>query len=129
MPGTYDDEDANKLFGVSFTLNPHKESARVGWYYNSEINKFILVAYCYVNSRRIVEFLGEFNMFDMPNVRIDFKKGGYVFTVKELLKDDTVRGLVRISKWHRKTIGYKLGVYFGGNNPAPHDITLKLHKK
>lgn len=128
MPGTYDDEDVNKLFGVSFTVDDHIDSARVGWYYNSELMKFILVAYCYVNKRRIVEFLGEFNLFDMPNVQIDFERSYYRFTVKEVLKSNDAISTIRVSKWHRKTVGYKLGVYFGGNNVAPHDMKIKLHK-
>jgi hypothetical protein len=124
LPGDYDDEDVNKLFGFSFTIDHHKESARVGWYYNSELNKFILVAYCYVEGKRRIEFLGEFNLFEFVSVRITPNDSHYLFSVRD--NNGILRASVKVSKWKRHEIGYTLGAYFGGNKPAPHDMKITL---
>src|SRR5687767_3142409 len=70
---SFDQQDINKVFGIAFTdfwrliwigiswpvfilLNykrQHVDSARFGWRYDIEANKFIISSYCYVDGQRI----------------------------------------------------------------------------
>lgn len=122
-----DQEDHNKLFGISYTLNDHKESVRIGWRYSIENNSIILSAYAYVNGERI--------MTDVCNAVANRKYLGRIY-----ISDDYYRVLIyqkedmrhlgsaTIHKKYNKSFGYKLGLYFGGNQTAPHDITIEISK-
>lgn len=119
-----DDWDINKLVGVSTSYHHHVQSARIGW--RCIDNKTIeLLAYCYNKRERIGGFddyiLGvvkpgeefycsitvEANKFVLIfNKGIEYKK-------IELNKDD--------NSWKFK---YFLFPFFGGNNPAPHDMDI-----
>jgi len=50
-----DQYDINKIFGLSFGLH-HKNSARFGWRWNTEKKKIEILAYVYVNGKRVNEW-------------------------------------------------------------------------
>lgn len=122
-----DMSDVNKLFGVAFG-HLHKDSARFGWNYDTESGKFILYAYCYVNGQRQFDYIGEVGLMEQSPLicSISIEKDAYYFNVwsggKWITKDFMVR------KMHDKTISFGLGCWFGGNNPAPKDMTIKIEK-
>lgn len=126
-----DTNDVNKLFGFGY-LNGghHKDSARFGWNYNNKTGRIRLFAYCYVNEKRIIEELCE--VLPHKKVRLIIsvtQDGNYYFSVHDGYNDWVVKGVANISFTHEKKLRYRLGCYFGGNNPAPHDIIIKISKK
>jgi hypothetical protein len=125
-----DQADHNKLFGVAFG-NVHYNSARFGWRYDIDKNVFILSAYCYLNGTLIMSDLcevfaskrydcqiflhGEKYLFRV--VKLDYINGG-----REVLAEET------ISKGHKREWCLFLGLYFGGNKTAPHNMTVNISK-
>lgn len=123
-PGIYDDEDVNKLFGISF-LRPHRNSARYGWRYDPMLEKVILSAYCYINGERHIIDLCRAYFNKNYECEIIITDSHYLFRVTY---DYEIVAEQMISKGHNKKLGWLLGPYFGGNNPAPHTFTFQLSK-
>lgn len=129
-PGTYDDEDVNKLFGFGYMKGGHHEdSARVGWLWDVRTGKPNFMAYCYVNKERIIQPICEVftNFKFLPCIEIINKR--YQFSVYDAKNDYKNYGRVEIPFTHDKTWSYQLGAFFGGQPPAPHDITIKISRK
>jgi len=124
-PGTYDDEDVNKLFGVSF-LRPHRNSARFGWRYDAAAKKIILYAYSYVNGKRHIVDLCTVVANHFYDCSILIGKDIYVFKVHN--ESGELIAYEHLKKPHRKKLALLLGPYFGGNIPAPHDVIIKIRK-
>lgn len=130
LPRTEDDGDVNKLFGWGYINGGHhKDSARFGWNYNNTTSRIALYAYCYVNSERIMKWICEVAMNWDWLLMIDKIGNVYSFTVVDAHNEYKVSGGIDIAFEHNKIVSYRLGCYFGGNNPAPHDITIKISKK
>lgn len=129
LPGTEDDEDVNKLFGFGFFPSHHKESARFGWTWDNSTGKIVLWAYCYRDGERSITRICEIATYQRVKLSIDIIGNVYSFTVTDALNQYYVYGGIDILIEHKKIIGYKLGCFFGGNKPAPHDITIKISKK
>lgn len=129
LPGTEDDEDVNKLFGFGFFPSHHLESARFGWTYNNQENKVELHAYCYVNGVRVMKWLCTIPTYKKVKCSIDIIGDVYSFTVSDARTQSLVYGGRDIAFDHDKKIGYRLGCFFGGNNPAPHTIKIKITKR
>jgi hypothetical protein len=122
-----DQEDRNKLFGISYYPDPHKESARIGWRYDPAKRMFIISVYCHVNGQTIIDDFCQVPANRKYIGRIEIKKDYYRFEIFQ--KDDAKKiGASSVPKWHDRTFGYKLGLYFGGNQVAPHDIKIEIKK-
>lgn len=135
LPGTEDDEDVNKLFGIGYFPNHHKESARVGWRYCSKNDKIEILSYCYISGQRMFKNIGyaEIDTFYTISIRIDENDKVYrfkleknekpvVYNYSSYIVDDTVPFT------HKKKINYRLGLFFGGNQPSPHNISIIISK-
>lgn len=122
-----DQEDRNKLFGISYSLSPHKESARVAFRYSPEKRLFIMSGYCYVQGQRIMIDLCDVMVNRKYLGRIVVKKGYYQFLIFQK-EDMAPMGIDSVPKWHNRKFGFKLGLFFGGNQTAPHDITIQIKK-
>lgn len=126
-----DNYDINKLFGFSTTWFHHKQSARVGWRcLNGE--KIQLVTYSYNKSQRSItesDILGEISpnewfeceIIDIEHsyvfkLKIGFGDGKRIITAKDIKEKD----------WF--LFHYLLFPYFGGNQPAPHDMKIFIEK-
>ncbi len=115
-----DQEDINKLFGFSCGWH-HKNSARFGW---SFVNRKIqLWAYYYNNSRRSYTHITSLDFNKPYQLRLTALESCYEFIVDS---DYVAVALLKVPRRGRKTIGYNLWPFFGGNNPAPHDIKINL---
>lgn len=111
--------DVNKLFGFNACNSLHHEnSARFGWVYLDGIIE--IYAYVYENGVRDMEQIatvniGEWNSFELINTG-----ASYAFKVNNILyiwdKENTC-----VTKYN-----YMLYPYFGGDEVAPHDITIQL---
>lgn len=116
-----DQWDTNKLFGFSDCNSHHHEhSARFGWRWLD--GKIDILAYCYVSGERVIEKIGE----TLPNARnyyqIRLTDTEYQFTF-----DDTVLSIPRNKPCNRGAY-YLLFPYFGGNDPAPHDVNVYIER-
>lgn len=111
--------DINKLYGFADSLTFHQvNSARFGW--NWMNGKMHIHAYCYVSTVRIYKELGTVNLNEEVDCALDVLPGQYIFTLNG--KKDTMQRACP------DTIaqGYLLYPYFGGDEPAPHDIRIKI---
>lgn len=116
-----DQSDINKLTGISFSLSPHKNSVRIGWRYSKAFNMIELLYYIYDNGVRKWEAIGA----------VPLNKTVYVSAEK---RDDIIYfnvscGDISHNQYYESTkpwkwLGYRLGLYFGGNRTAPHKITV-----
>jgi len=116
-----DQEDINKLFGFSIGFNHHKDSARFGWFYKE--GEIHLYSYTYIEGKRSYEFISKLEIGKEYLLSIFYIGDQWEFWAcsnKNLLGVKTVKSKRSFST------GYKLWPYFGGNNPATHDITISM---
>lgn len=128
LPGTNDDADINKLFGIGYIWH-HQESARFGWNYNQQSKKITAFAYCYVNGILVYEPLVDLYMYHEYLFDIIVSRGKnneYVFVIAHPEYPSVLYYEQRIAFDHSKKISYFLGPYFGGTFSAPHDIKIKI---
>lgn len=137
--------DINKLFGLGFITNPvyallvavraklgggiyknehHKESVRVGWRYNVNRDAIELWSYCYVNEQRVTQFLGECRIGREYSIKIDVKPMAYWLSFQSGFEGN----YNSVPYFHAKRWSYPLEIYFGGDEPAPHDMHIELKK-
>lgn len=111
--------DINKLMGFSSCgTHHHENSARMGWrWYNDQLEIF---AYVYDNKERIEEFITAVPLDEYNHFQIQRNQQGYLFTVNDVEKQ------IVTSSSCSSTANYMLWPYFGGDETAPHDITLKV---
>ena len=111
--------DINKLMGFSDCNSPHQtNSARFGW--NWRENALRIYAYIYVNGQRQEKELGKAEIGKTTSFSISTDGNTYVFTFN---------GNVTIMPRHCSAgtgVAYKLLPYFGGDEPAPHDIKIRI---
>ncbi len=123
--GDADDSDINKLFGFSEGINPHKNSARIGWRPNGD-GKIDLIPYVYVDGKR--DFFAETQVLtsvypgDVWSAVI--KSYGDRYTLSA--SNGTEGSGYTLPKSKKSWIKIYQYPYFGGNRPAPHDVRLEL---
>ena len=125
LNGIEDDADVNKLFGFGFYPGHQKHSARFGWFYDNDAERIVLMAYCYVNGKRVSEYICEVQTNRIYYLKIITGANSYSFWVKDeqmdLLAVETI-----FHDGKRRWFGYNLGLFFGGNNKAPHKMKIKI---
>lgn len=121
-----DEYDYNKVFGLGFVgaedqhigQAPHQvDGARVAWRWNPKKNQIDLGAYVYVEGKRITQDLGGMKINEERRLTIKIDYNAKTYTV---LDGDP------IPFTHKKTIAYRNGLYFGGNQPAPQKIRVMI---
>lgn len=111
--------DINKLYGFSDNNMFHQMySARIGW--NWKNNALHLWAYDYTDGIREYKDLGEVAIGKHITCSIKVLPYNYIFSI------DGRETLVSRTVTMPTAIGYKLFPYFGGDEPAPHDITILI---
>ena len=123
-----DKYDINKLFGFSTTWFHHRQSARVGWRCLDGKN-IQLVTYSYnkgVREPNEMDVLGVVAPNEKFVCKIVDTESTYVYTFEKLdgLSQVKVVEDKKASDWF--IFHYYLYPYFGGNNPAPHDMRIKI---
>ena len=119
-----DQMDINKLFGFSNGFYHHQDSARFGWSYLN--GKIVLHAYCYNNGKRVNSYICRVELEDENKLTIFVEDSCYVFEVEKLKTGS--KSKVKIFKEKKFSFGYNLWPFFGGNNPAPHDMSIEMTK-
>jgi len=122
-----DQFDTNKLIGIGYLPGHHKESARFGWRYDTVAGLIALDAYCYVRGQRVIKHIAWCEIGKEYRLRLKVLDTSYYFDVYE---PDAVKanGIVTVEHFHEKKLKYRLGVFFGGNKVAPHEIKIELEK-
>lgn len=122
-----DSGDLNKLCGVSFGHH-HKNSLRFAWRPDfNRMGEISIFAYWYTNGQRRSLYIG--NIMHNISYRFEIAQHGcsvtFIFDYADQHRMNSKATSVRINhpsmKW-----GYYLWPYFGGNNTAPHDMTIDL---
>ena len=109
--------DINKLYGFSDNNEDHHQySARVGWSWNN--NSLHLYGYVYNEGKLLKAELGNVAIGAETLCSIKVKDSNYIFTL-----NDTTLHMPRISN-DSLAKGYMLYPYFGGDETAPHDISV-----
>lgn len=111
--------DINKLYGFSECNQfHHKNSARFGW--NWIDGKLNIYTYVYNDGVRSFELITDISLNEPHSFSISKVADKYLFRV-----DSKVIEMPRTSKCD-KGIYYTLFPYFGGDETAPHNITIKI---
>ena len=114
-------EDINKLYGFSDNNNAHQEySARFGW--NWTRDSLRVFAYIYNNGVRTSQELAAILPNTEYNCSIKIVGNAYAFK----LNDKTIT--MNRESTTAKAQGYKLYPYFGGDELAPHDISIWIRE-
>jgi hypothetical protein len=120
-----DQADVNKLFGFSIGYH-HNNSFRFGWRPTVDLLKIEIVGYEYHDKIRI-------STIHIVNVEVN-KWYKYVMAYNadlnlveySVIDENNLGTEISSSIELQKNLswGYKLGLYFGGNKKAPHNITI-----
>ncbi len=126
-----DEHDVDKLFGFSVGHHHKNSSFRFGWRPILKNNSIQIVAYEYHNGKRQqTKIIGEveINKWYTYTLKYNIKDGmGQYFITDEY---NNTMSLLTISRKKIKFLpfGYKLFIYFGGNEKAPQDIVIYYKK-
>ena len=120
---TNDQADINKLLGFSDCSQHHQsESARIGWrWFNEELQLF---AYAYLEGDLQFELMGAIPLNSEIDLQIKAMGTRYQFSGTGLTSVE----LTRTSDCEAGE-NYWLWPYFGGDQVAPQDITLRLKRE
>jgi hypothetical protein len=120
-----DQYDINKLFGFSVGMH-HNNSFRFGWRPNKDLNKIEIVGYEYHDKVRIPSIpICEVELNKWYEYKMIYLCG--FKTIHYHVSDGSktiIAGGNKIELKHKINWGYRLGLYFGGNKKAPHNITV-----
>jgi hypothetical protein len=115
-------EDINKLFGFADNNQQHHEySARIGW--NWARKALRLYAYVYNSGHIHFKEICAVDLYKEINCSIKIESNKYVFKV-----DDKTIEMPRKSTTEKGS-GYKLYPYFGGDEAAPHEISILIKER
>ncbi|MBC5773469.1 hypothetical protein H8S95_05285 [Pontibacter sp. KCTC 32443] len=112
--------DINKLYGIAdCRTDHHSNSARFGWrWYNNQLE---IHAYTYLNKVRQSKMVGVVDLNKAYTYEIQVQDNKYVFTLNG--------NAVELPRHcNGKAEGYQLYPYFGGDEVAPHDITIAIRE-
>ena len=113
--------DYNKLYGFSDNMSDHHSfSARFGWRWCN--NHIELSAYTYNDGVRSIKDLGGIDLNKEHNCAIMVSGSQYDF----VLDGDTTS--VPRTSTTAQAMGYKLLPYFGGDEVAPHTMTIQIRE-
>lgn len=113
--------DINKLYGFADDDKQHHiSSARIGWRWYS--NRLELFGYVYNDSVRTTQFITQVPLkTDIPcSIKVDGTR--YIFTA-----NGTQMTMPRTAKTPTGK-GYRLYPYFGGDEMAPQDISIRIRE-
>lgn len=116
-----DQADINKLFGFSYGWNHHQNSARFGWCWNN--NQMEIHAYVYDFGVRQSKFITSVEFGKEYKMSIQDEEDRWSFSINHDWGNPIQ---VFVKKKCKFTWGLKLWPFFGGNNPAPHDMKINM---
>ena len=114
--------DTNKLMGFADCNSYHHDnSARFGWRWLE--GQLDIMVYAYVDGDRVIEKIGEARIGEPSYYEIQLTNSEYIFyfnnkTINVTRNNDCNKGGY-----------YMLYPYFGGDEVAPHDITIYIKRE
>jgi hypothetical protein len=120
-------EQINKLGGISFDLL-NKNSARIGWRYDWETNRFFVYAYYHINGE--IHYSEDSRFMIAMNERCTaeiFKNREHITIQVNNNKGETKVLDIIENTFGESLFGYVQHPYFGGKIPAPNGIKLKVN--
>ncbi len=112
-------DDINKLYGFADNNTQHHQySARFGWRWSN--NALWLFAYIYNEGIVAHKELGSIAIGKEHHCEIKITPNHYIFSVNNYLDSLPRKSITQ------KAEGYKLYPYFGGDETAPHKITILI---
>jgi hypothetical protein len=125
-PRNHDDlTDVNKLFGVGFGLNHHRNSWRLGWQPDFDRNNwFEIFMYTYDENGHVTRKLMDVKANKVYSVTVESKDNKYWFTCLDV-------GVMEYVDNINKDCGlqFPLYPYAGGDNSAIRDMTFFIDYK
>lgn len=116
-----DQRDVNKLFGYSVGLDHHKNSARFGWHwYQGSIH---VSAYVYRDGERSDLPITELDLNTWYQFSLEAQTESDCFVIRDHESTIAIANIERRVKFRG---GIQLWPYFGGNCPAPHDVSIRM---
>jgi len=119
-----DQSDINKLFGISYGHH-HTNSDRIGWRYDINKNMIEIMIYSYINKERQSQHLRHVSIGEEVIISISTSTSSDSRDVMFTCGNSKLEKTYPISGWFHK-LKYTLGLYFGGNRTAPHDISIDI---
>lgn len=119
-----DQTDWNKLFGVGYLPTHHRNSARLVWRYNPDIQKIDIGWYVYDKGKRHCGFLASIPFHFNCLLELFIDPDYYHFTVWNEVNVEV--GRVTVPRSKTTALCYSLGGYFGGNRKAPHTMNYSM---
>lgn len=114
--------DINKLYGFSDSASHHQQnSARFGW--NWQDGALHIHAYCYRSGVRQYTEICTVSLNEPHTFSIELRAGQYFFAV-----DGKYFALMERAAQEPYAFGYSLLPYFGGDEPAPHEVRIKIRE-
>ncbi len=118
-------KDINKLFGLSYGWH-HKNSIRFGWRCNGD--RISILAYMYRDDERVNEwdeniYIEDIDINKEYSFEISFGDGNFLLAIFD---KDKLIGTTILKAGNLYPLGYYLNPYFGGDEKAPHDISIKI---
>lgn len=125
--GNEDQDDTNKLIGIGYLPGHHKDSARFGWRYDTKTEHVEILSYCYVNGRREIQQICYCAIGQEYDLHLKVLSTCYYLAVHDKNDPLSIR-FAWVNHTHSKKFMYRLGVFFGGQARAPHEISIELKK-
>ncbi|SNS51666.1 hypothetical protein SAMN06296052_1083 [Pontibacter ummariensis] len=112
--------DINKLYGLADCNSLHQvNSVRFGWRWYG--NRLEVLAYTYKNRARNYAFVGYATLGQPSTCEIRLEDQAYILTMDG-------RSVTLPRECDGVGQGYRLYPYFGGDEVAPHDITISIQQ-
>jgi hypothetical protein len=118
-----DQQDVNKLFGYSIGFDHHKNSARFGWHWHW--GKIHASAYLYRDGERIVLPMAKLELDSWYRFSIEAQEESDCFLIAD---EESTIAIANVERRAKFRFGFHLWPYFGGNNPAPHEVQLEMKR-
>ena len=126
--GGEDQNDWNKLAGLSFNLlNNHQNSAMFGWRWNPVTQVFEINVYCHIAGKVEMSetiFKTPANKEFAAWLEMDYKRNTVNFHIYAGTPADYEKVETTVAFKSLPIITREIGAWFGGNNPAPHQMIL-----
>jgi hypothetical protein len=122
-----DQYDWNKLFGLFIGINGiHKNSYRFVWRYNNVSDIIEIGIYTYLNSVRNYNTFCNVKINKLIDLEINLLKieNGMIVHFKSDCKEERVEYIMKGKI--KGCLVFNAGLYFGGNNTAPHTMSIKI---
>lgn len=129
--GNEDQFDYNKLFGIGWGLNHHKNSYRLGWRYDVVSGKIEIAQYYYNKGVRKFNTILFVEIGKTYGVKLKFLRDNNSITAYII---DLEAGVLMDSTdldYYFESVSrfsFLLFPYFGGNQTAPHDMNISIQK-